>query len=117
MFVAADTALADLVGDVPIVTDNHPRIEYFNFYPIDPMGYDEVVEHREPVEAYLVAPPGDPSALRVAQEIQTSIWREHEASAAGRQVEARQFLEFALTRAPQNRYLRYLHAQHQRRLN
>src|SRR3546814_3716643 len=49
-------ALAGLVGDAPIVTDNHPRIEYFNFYPTDPMGYDEIADRREPVEKYLVAP-------------------------------------------------------------
>ena len=115
MFVAADAALAGLVGNVPIVTDDHPRIEYFNFYPINPMSYDDITERREPVEKYLLEPPADPAALRAARDVVTAIWREHEASAAGRADEARLFLQRALTHAPDNAYLRYLHAEQEHR--
>jgi len=109
-FVAADRALAGLVGDGPVVTDDHPRIEYFNFYPTDRMDYDEIVDRREPVEKYLVAPPGDPVALRAATEVITLIWREHETSAAGRRDEARLLIQRALTYDPENPYLRYVRA-------
>jgi predicted membrane-bound spermidine synthase len=107
-FVGADRALLALIGDGPIVTDDHPRIEYFNFYPIDRMRYDEILDHREPVEEYLAAPPGDPAALEAAREIVTLIWKEHEASAAKCHDEARDLLQRALTRDPDNPYLQYL---------
>jgi spermidine synthase len=110
IFVAADGALAGLIGDAPLVTDNHPRIEYFNFYPTDPMSYDEIADLREPVEKYLVAPPGDPAALGAARDIVTLIWREHETSATDRPDEARFLLQRALARDPDNRYLQYLRA-------
>jgi len=110
IFVAADEGLARLIGDVPSVTDDHPRIEYFNFYPTDPMRYDEIADRREPVEKYLAAPPSDPTALRAATEIVTLIWREHETSAEDRRDQARQFLRRALTHDPHNAYLRYLRA-------
>ena len=109
-FVAANSALANLVGNGPIVTDDHPRIEYFNFYPTDPMGYDEIVDRREPVEKYLVVPPGDPEALRKATEVATLIWREHETSAANRRAEARLIIQRALTYDPENPYLLYVRA-------
>jgi spermidine synthase len=109
-FVAADSALADLVGDGPIVTDDHPRIEYFNFYPTDPMSYDEIVRRREPVEKYLVTPPSDPAALRAATEVVTLIWKEHEKSAAYRRDEARPLIQRALAYDPDNSYLLYVRA-------
>ena len=109
-FVAADAALADLIGDVPVVTDDHPRLEYHNFYPVDPMAYEEITTRLEPVERYFLAPPSDPAALRVAREVITSIWREHEASAADRRDEAQLVLQQALVHDPENRYLHYLRA-------
>jgi predicted membrane-bound spermidine synthase len=109
-FVAADRALAGLVGDGPLVTDDHPRIEYFNRYPAQQMDYDEIVDRREPVEKYFVAPPGDPGALRAATEVVTLIWREHETSASDRRDEARLLIQRALTYDPENPYLRYVRA-------
>jgi predicted membrane-bound spermidine synthase len=111
IFVAADRALALLVGDGPIITDDQPRLEYFNFYPIDPMRYGQILDCREPVEKYLAAPPGDPVALQAAREIVSWIWKEHEASAAGHHDEARDLLQRALTRDPDNPYLQYLISQ------
>ena len=109
-FVAADRALDGLIGDGPIVTDNHPRIEYFNFYPIDPMGYDEITKHRQPVDTYLTEAPGDVTTLRTSQKVMNAIWREHEAAAADRLDEARVFVDTALKLDPENAYLRYLRA-------
>ena len=101
-----------VVGDGPIVTDNRPRIEYFNFYPIDPMGYDEIAKHREPIDPYLTRPLVDMSGLRTAEKVVNAIWREHEAAAADRPDEARLFVETALKDDPDNAYLRYLRATH-----
>ena len=81
IFVAADGALAALVGDVPIVTDDRPRIEYFNLYPTVRMTYEQIIGRREPVEKYLEPAPGDLAALQAARETVTLMWKEHEASA------------------------------------
>lgn len=110
IFVAADGALDRLVGDVPIVTDDRPRIEYFNLYPAVRMTYDQITEGREPIGRYLSAPPGDPAALQAAQDVVTLMWKEHEASFTGRREEARRFLQQALARDPDNPYLLYLRA-------
>ena len=110
IFVAADGALADLVGDVPIVTDDRPRIEYFNVYPTVRMTYDQITGGREPIKKYLTASPENPAVLQASQEVVTLIWKEHEASTAGRREDARRFLQQALTRDPDNPYLLYLRA-------
>jgi predicted membrane-bound spermidine synthase len=109
-FVAGDGALADLVGDVPNITDDRPRIEYFNLYPAVSMSYGQIAEGREPIDKYLTAPPHDPAALQTAREVVTLIWKEHEASSTHRWEEARLFLQRALTRDQDNRYLAYLRA-------
>ena len=108
MFVAADGALAALVGDAAIVTDDRPRIEYFNLYPSVRMTYAQIIERREPVEKYLVPAPDDPGRLQAAKETATLIWKEHEASATRRRDDARLYLEQALARDPGNPYLLYL---------
>ena len=108
IFVAADGALASLVGDVPIVTDDRPRIEYFNLYPTVRMTYDQITRDREPTERYLTASPGDPAALQTAREVVALIWKEHEASATSHRENARLFLQQALARDPGNPYLLYL---------
>jgi spermidine synthase len=109
-FVAADGALSRFIGEGPIVTDNRPRIEYYNLYPVDPMRYDDITKYEDPVDKYLVEPPTDATRLRTAEDVVHAIWREHESSAAGRLDEARAFLETGLRDDPDNAYLRYLHA-------
>lgn len=109
-FVAGDEALARFVGDVPGVTDDRPRIEYFNFYPFGRMTYDEVLAAREPVEKYLTEPPPDPKLLDQERQIITAIWREHEAWAEKRWDDARQQIEKGLALDPDNAYLLYLKA-------
>lgn len=109
-FVAAGRTLDGFIGDGPIVTDNRPRIEYFNSYPIDPMDYDDITKHREPIDSYLTGPPANVAALRTAEKVVNSIWREHEATAANRFDDARVFVETGLSQDPDNAYLRYLRA-------
>lgn len=108
-FVAADGTLSRLIGDGPIVTDNHPRIEYYNLYPVDPMGYNHIAKYQEPIDKYL-AKPADAARLRTAENVVFAIWHEHESSAAGRRDEARAFLETGLKNDPDNTYLRFLRA-------
>ena len=114
-FVAADRALSAFMGDGPIVTDNRPRIEYFNLYAVDAMGYDEVMKHLEPIDKYLAEPLTDGTTLRTAEKVVRAIWREHEATFANRPAEARGFLDAALKEAPDNAYLRYLRVTHEKR--
>jgi spermidine synthase len=112
-FVAAGRALDSFIGHGPIVTDDRPRIEYFNFYSIDPMRYNDITKHREPIDSYLTAPLADAAVLRTAEQVTHSIWGEHEAAAANRFDDARAFLETALRQDPDNAYLRYLRASHE----
>jgi predicted membrane-bound spermidine synthase len=114
-FVAAGRALDSLIGAGPIVTDDRPRIEYFNFYSIDPMRYGDITKYREPIDRYLTAPRADTAALRTAEHVMHSIWMEHEAALAQRLDDARAFLETALKQHPDNAYLRYLRASHEQR--
>jgi spermidine synthase len=114
-FVAAGPALQRFMGNGPIVTDDRPRIEYFNLYPIDFMDYDDITKHREPIDTYLSTPLADATALRAAEHVAEAIWREHEAGAAGRYDEARALLETALRQDPGNAYLRYLRSTHEQR--
>jgi spermidine synthase len=107
-FVAAGRALESFIGDGPIVTDDRPRIEYFNFYSIDPMRYDDITKHREAIDGYLAAPLTDASSLRAAEQVTHSIWMEHEAALANRLDDARAYVETALRQHPENAYLQYL---------
>jgi spermidine synthase len=114
-FVAADAALARFVGDGPQVTDDRPRIEYFNFYPINPIRYDDIIGHREGVERYLTGAPPNPSMLDSARNVITLIWKEHEAAVAGRSDEMNRLVRRALSYEPTNSYLIYLRATHEQR--
>ena len=113
-FVAADRALAGFMGDGPLVTDDRPRIEYFNLYPVDPMGYDDITEHLEPIDNYLTELPADVAALRTAERSSTrsggSMRPERQTVRAKHAI----FLEAALRRDADNAYLRYLRATHAR---
>jgi len=106
-FVAADGALAKFVGDVPLITDDRPRVEYFNRYASSRMSVAEITAARESVEPYLSGSAGN---LSTARELITSIWQEHEASATGRWADAQLILDRSLAREPGNQYLMYLRA-------
>ena len=113
-FVAGDAALASFVGDGPQVTDDRPRIEYFNFYPSVPLSYDEIIAHREGIEKYLTSAPPNPPTLDSARNLIALIWREHEAAVAGRRDEMNRLLHQALSYEPANSYLIYLRTMHER---
>jgi spermidine synthase len=110
IFVASDAALADLVGDVPMVTDNRPRIEYFNLYPSVRMTYRDVLARRESIAPYLTGAPVNPVALQAAQDVIALMWQEHEAAVTGRREEADLFTAQALALDPSNAYLLYIRA-------
>jgi len=114
-FVAADAELGRFVGEGPEVTDDRPRIEYFNFYQIDPLTYDEIIGHRERVEKYLAGAPPDRATLDAARNVITLIWKEHEAAVAGRREEMNLLVQQALNYEPANSYLIYLRATHEQR--
>jgi spermidine synthase len=109
-FLAADDVLAQFVGDAPVVSDNHPRIEYFNLYPLEALRYDVILESLEPVENYLIGAAPDSGALDDARVVAHSIWLEHEATVLGDAAAARKHVARGLEVQPGNRYLQYLEA-------
>lgn len=113
-FVAGDAALARFVGDGPQVTDDRPRIEYFNFYPSVQLSYDDIIAHREGLEKYLTSAPSNPATMESARNVMALIWREHEASVAGRRDEMTRLLRQALSYEPTNSYLISLRNMHDR---
>src|SRR5262249_4676426 len=107
-FVAADEALAAFVHDAPGLTDNRPRIEYYNWYPLEPIRVAELKRLREPVERYLSDRSSEGARLDMARHVVDAIWDEHEATADGDMPRARSVLGLALALEPNNAYLRFL---------
>jgi spermidine synthase len=107
-FVAADATLAAYLDDTPSLTDDRPRIEYFNWYPVTPIRVADLKRLREPVERYFTAPSPKDRQLDAARTVAEAIWDEHEASARGDLTAARSALGTALALEPDNEYLRYL---------
>lgn len=109
-FLAADEDLAAFVGEAPIVTDDRPRLEYFNFYRPHVMRYDEVLPYRRPIEKYLTSPPRDPVRLQACRDVVRKIWSAYELKRDQHFSAAEQCLDEALLLDPGNLYLRYLRA-------
>ena len=107
-FVAADDALAAYLDDTPSLTDDRPRIEYYNFYPATPILVEDLKRLREPVERYLATRSSEDQQLEVARNVVDAIWEEHEATAYGNLAAARSALGVALKLEPNNLYLRFL---------
>jgi len=107
-FVAADDALAAYLHDTPSLTDDRPRIEYYNFYPVEPIRVAELKRLREPVERYLTVSSPDDSKLDAARRVVAAIWDEHEAAAHADPTAARAALAAALALEPNNQYLGFL---------
>lgn len=123
MFVAADEQLAKLVGDAPSVTDDRPRIEYYNLYESKALRFDDVLPFRESIDRYLVgAGRPNPARLEAAKQATDAIFFEHEARNALLEAVAAQhapaeaewlaktqsLIQSGLEGEPENVYLKYL---------
>jgi spermidine synthase len=107
-FVAADETLAAFVRDTPSLTDDRPRLEYWNFYPEQPIRVVDLKRLRQPVERYLTADSSEGARLDTARAVVDAIWDEHEATANGDAAAARSALGVALKLEPDNTYLGFL---------
>lgn len=107
-FLCADADLAGFVADAPLVTDNRPRIEYFNFYPSKIARFDDVLPYRQRIERYLTCPPTNPAALEQQRQVITHFWFNHDCLAENRLPEALRHAQAALRLDPSNRYAQYL---------
>jgi spermidine synthase len=107
-FVAADERLAAYLDDTPSLTDDRPRIEYFNRYPVRPIHVADLKRLREPVERYFAVGSPEDGQIDTARRVVDAIWDEHEATAIGDLAAARTALGTALKLEPDNMYLRYL---------
>jgi spermidine synthase len=107
-FVAADEKLAAFVGDVPDLTDDHPRIEYYNWYPLGSVGVGELKRLRQPVEPYLTDNSIAEARLNTARIVADAILDEHRATADGDKSAARAALRVAVKLEPNNSYLGFL---------
>nr|WP_249137589.1 fused MFS/spermidine synthase [Bradyrhizobium tropiciagri] len=107
-FIAADAKLAAFVGDVPTLTDDRPRLEYYNWYPLSPISVDELKRLREPVEAYLAGTRIDEARLDTARTVANAILDEHKATADGDASAARAALRLAVKLDPDNSYVGFL---------
>ena len=107
-FVAADQTLAAWLDDVPSLTDDRPRIEYYNWYPMNPIRVSDVTRLREHVERYVTGNSDDDTQLDKARNVVDAIWEEHEATVDADMTRARSALSVALKLEPDNMYLRFL---------
>jgi spermidine synthase len=107
-FIVADEKLAAFVGDAPSLTDDRPRLEYYNWYPLSPVSVDELKRLREPVEAYLAGSSIDEARLGTARTVANAILDEHKATADGDESAARAALRLAVKLAPDNSYVGFL---------
>jgi spermidine synthase len=111
-FVAADETLAAYLGEAPSLTDDRPRIEYYNLYPVKPIRVEELKRLREPVESYFTVSSSKDRQLDAARAVVEAIWDEHEATAYGDATAARSALSRALKLEPNNMYLHFLDRKH-----
>jgi spermidine synthase len=106
-FVAADEALARLVGGGAGVTDDRPTLEYHNLVPIGPVTFDELIAGSEPVSQRLVGA-YDPAELARGRRVVEAIWRAHEAYTKGEAAAVDRWIAKGLALEPRNAYLRFL---------
>lgn len=107
-FIAADDKLAAFVGNVPDLTDDRPRIEYYNWYPLKAVSVDELKRLRAPVEPYLTSNAIDEARLSTARVVANAILDEHGATRIGDKARARAALQVALKLEPDNSYVGFL---------
>jgi spermidine synthase len=107
-FIAADEKLAAFVGDVPSLTDDRPRIEYYNWYPLSSVSVGDLKRLREPVETHLTDYSIDEARLDTARAVANAILDEHKATAEGDRSAARAALRLAVELEPDNSYVGFL---------
>jgi spermidine synthase len=107
-FVAADERLAGFVRNSPNLTDDRPRIEYYNWYPVGPVRVDELKRLREPVEGYITDNSVNEARLDTARLVANAILDEHKATADGDMSAARKALSVAMKLEPGNSYVDFL---------
>jgi spermidine synthase len=107
-FVVADEKLSAFVRDVPSLTDDRPRIEYYNWYPLNSIRVDDLKRLREPVENYLTENSIDEARLGTARMVANAILDEHKATADGDLSAARAALSVAVKLEPGNSYVAFL---------
>lgn len=103
-FVTADDALARFAGDAPVVTDNRPRVEYFNAYPRRRFRFSDLDPFKGDVATIMAAPPVDRAKLATARQVVKLL---RDAWQAGSRVQAGGALDQALALDPQNPYLKF----------
>src|SRR5262249_6089201 len=111
-FLAADEKLAAFVQDAPSLTDDRPRIEYYNWFPLDPIHGDALKRLRQPVEDYLTDDSIE-ARLDTARKVANAILDEHEATIDGDKSAARAAIRLAIKLEPGNSYIAFL--DHQQR--
>ena len=107
-FVAADDRLAAFVGNDPSLTDDRPRIEYYNWYPLSLISVGELKSLREPVESYLTDTSIDGIRLAAARKVADAILDEHKATADENKPAARAAVDVAVKLEPENLYVEFL---------
>jgi len=107
-FIAADEKLATFVGNVSSLTDDRPRIEYYNWYPLGPVSVSELKRLRGPIEPYLTGASVDKARLNAARTVANALLDEHKATADGDRPAARAALRVAVKLEPHNSYVDFL---------
>ena len=107
-FVACDDVLARYIGDASPVTDNRPRVEYFNQYRPRRFRYDDLKPFVQRIDPILSRPLRDSSEFGAARRVVFDIWYAHELREIGQFAKALERLRFAEQLDESNAYLRYL---------
>jgi len=107
-FIAADDRLAGFIGSVPSLTDDRPRIEYYNWFAPGSVSVGELKRLREPVENYLTSDGIDEARLDTARTVANAILDEHKATVDGDKASAGAALRLATRLEPDNSYVAFL---------
>jgi predicted membrane-bound spermidine synthase len=106
-FLTADDGLTGYVGDVPPVTDDRPRIEYFNFYPLGRVYVSRLLARARAVEGYCAGPLPDAEDRKRSREVMEHIWYAYELERDRKFAAALKRIEKAQELDPENPYLKY----------
>jgi spermidine synthase len=107
-FVSAEKQLRCMIGDAPMLTDDRPRIEYYNFYPKRVMRFADLTPFFEPLAPYLTSPAVDPDRFVRERTIVEHIWTAFEHEERGKLEESLQNVKNGQAIDSSNKYLKYL---------